>query len=59
MDMKLVVEDLDTVHDELSGRGVPVSEVTQIGPAGTPGSRFCFFTDPDGNMWAIQEYQRG
>jgi catechol 2,3-dioxygenase-like lactoylglutathione lyase family enzyme len=25
---------------------------------GTPGSRFCFFDDPDGNTWAIQEYQR-
>lgn len=25
---------------------------------GTPGSRYCFFDDPDGNMWAIQEYKR-
>jgi hypothetical protein len=28
-----------------------------MGPEGTPGSRFCFFDDPDGNTWAIQEYK--
>jgi hypothetical protein len=32
--------------------------VQQMGPEGTPGSRYCFFEDPDGNMWAIQEYKR-
>ena len=29
-----------------------------MGPEGTPGSRCCFVEDPDGNMWAIQEYKR-
>jgi len=29
-----------------------------MGPAGTPDSRYCFFEDPDGNMWVVQEYKR-
>ena len=56
--VQLVVEDLDALRSELAGRGVSISEVQQMGPEGTPGSRFCFFDDPDGNMWAVQEYKR-
>ena len=56
--VQLVVEDLDAVRSELAGRGVSISEVQQMGPEGTPGSRFCFFDDLDGNTWAIQEYRR-
>src|SRR6478736_4874611 len=56
--VQLVVEDLDAVRSELAGRGVAISEVQQMGPEGTPGSRYCFFEDPDGNMWAVQEYKR-
>ena len=56
--VQLVVEDLDAVRSELAGRGVGVSDVQQMGPEGTPGSRYCFFEDLDGNMWAIQEYKR-
>lgn len=56
--VQLVVEDLDAVRRELAGRGVGISEVQQMGPEGTPGSRYCFFEDPDGNMWAVQEYKR-
>jgi catechol 2,3-dioxygenase-like lactoylglutathione lyase family enzyme len=55
--VQLVVEDLDAVRSELAGRRVPISEVQQLGPEGTPGSRYCFFDDPDGNMWAVQEYK--
>ncbi|HEY3953329.1 MAG TPA: VOC family protein [Streptosporangiaceae bacterium] len=55
--VQLTVEDLDTVRADLAGRGVPVSDVVQMGPEGTPGSRYCFFDDPDGNTWAIQEYK--
>ena len=55
--VQLVVEDLDTVRSELAGRGVNISEVQQMGPEGTPGSRFCFFDDLDGNTWAVQEYK--
>ena len=57
--VQLVVDDLDGVRGELAGRGVAISDVTQMGPEGTPGSRYCFFEDPDHNMWAVQEYKRG
>jgi catechol 2,3-dioxygenase-like lactoylglutathione lyase family enzyme len=56
--VQLVVEDLDAVRSDLAGRGVSISEVQQMGPEGTPGSRFCFFDDLDGNTWAVQEYKR-
>jgi catechol 2,3-dioxygenase-like lactoylglutathione lyase family enzyme len=56
--VQLVVEDLDAVREQLAGRGVPISQVQQLGPEGTPGSRFAFFDDPDGNTWAVQELKR-
>lgn len=56
--VQLVVDDLDTLRNELVGRGVGISEVQQMGPEGMPGSRFCFFDDLDGNTWAVQEYKR-
>jgi predicted enzyme related to lactoylglutathione lyase len=52
--MQLVVEDIHTAHSELSGRGVAVSDVQEF-----PWGRFVFFSDPDGNAWAVQEIQRG
>ena len=48
--MQLVVSDIDAARAELAGRGVEVSEV-QVFPWG----RFVFFSDPDGNGWAVQE----
>jgi catechol 2,3-dioxygenase-like lactoylglutathione lyase family enzyme len=56
---QLVVEDIDAARAELAGRGVPISDVQQLGPEGTPGSRFAFFQDPDGNGWSLQEIRRG
>jgi predicted enzyme related to lactoylglutathione lyase len=56
--VQLVVEDLDAVREQLAGRGVAVTEIQQLGPEGTPGSRFAFFDDPDGNTWAVQELKR-
>jgi catechol 2,3-dioxygenase-like lactoylglutathione lyase family enzyme len=56
--VQLVVEDLDATRAALAERDVPISDVQQLGPEGQPGSRFCFFEDPDGNSWAIQEYRR-
>ena len=53
--VQLVVEDIDEVRRVLGGRGVPISEVQQLGPEGPRGSRFAFFDDLDGNMWSIQE----
>jgi catechol 2,3-dioxygenase-like lactoylglutathione lyase family enzyme len=55
---QLVVEDVDTVRRLLAERGVEITEVQQLGPEGSPGSRFAFFTDPDGNGWSLQEMRR-
>ena len=56
--VQLVVEDIDAVREEFAGRGIGVSDVQQLGPEGSPGSRFLFFEDPDGNGWAVQELKR-
>jgi catechol 2,3-dioxygenase-like lactoylglutathione lyase family enzyme len=53
--VQLVVEDIDATRAALAGRGVGVGDVQQLGPEGSPGSRFLFFEDPDGNTWAVQE----
>jgi len=52
--LQLVVSDADAAHAELSGRGVAVSDVQEF-----PWGRFVFFSDPDGNAWAVQEIRRG
>ena len=56
--VQLSVEDVDAVREMLAGRGVGVGDVHQLGPEGTPGSRYLFFQDPDGNEWAVQELKR-
>ena len=56
--VQLCVEDVDAVRELLAGRGVAVGDVQQLGPEGTPGSRYVFFPDPDGNEWAVQELKR-
>jgi catechol 2,3-dioxygenase-like lactoylglutathione lyase family enzyme len=48
--LQLVVADAAAAHDELSGRGVDVSDVQEF-----PWGSFVFFSDPDGNGWAIQQ----
>ena len=57
--MQLVVDDIDAARAELAGRGVDITEIQQLGPEGSPGSRFAFFADPDGNGWSVQELKRG
>jgi predicted enzyme related to lactoylglutathione lyase len=53
--LQLVVSDAEAAHEELAARGVPVSEVQDF-----PWGRFVFFSDPDGNGWALQQLpQRG
>ena len=56
--VQLVVEDIDAVRQALADRGVSIGDVQQLGPEGSPGSRFAFFEDPDGNGWAVQEIKR-
>jgi predicted enzyme related to lactoylglutathione lyase len=48
--LQLVVEDADAARAELAERGVDVGEVQEF-----PWGRFVFFSDPDGNGWAVQE----
>ncbi len=50
--MQMVVADAKAAHDELVGRGIEVSEVQVL-----PWGNFVFFSDPDGNGWALQESQ--
>ena len=47
--MQMVVADIQAAHAELAGRGVEVSEVKEF-----PWGSFVFFSDPDGNGWAVQ-----
>lgn len=48
--LQMVVKDARAAREELLGRGAPVSEVDVLA-WGT----FVYFTDPDGNTWALQE----
>jgi predicted enzyme related to lactoylglutathione lyase len=48
--LQLVVSDINAAREELVERGVEVSEV-QVFDWGS----FVFFSDPDGNGWAVQE----
>ena len=53
--LQIVVADADAAHAELSARGVPVSAVEDLA-----WGRFVYFSDPDGNAWALQQLpQRG
>jgi predicted enzyme related to lactoylglutathione lyase len=47
--MQLVVSDIQAARAELVERGVEVSEVQEF-----PWGSFVFFSDPDGNGWAVQ-----
>jgi predicted enzyme related to lactoylglutathione lyase len=48
--LQVVVDDVRAARAELAGRGVEVSEV-QVFPWGS----FVFFSDPEGNGWALQQ----
>ena len=59
--MQLVVDDADAARVELVGRGLDVTPVRHIENGewleghGGPWNSFMFFSDPDGNGWAVQE----
>ena len=48
--LQVVVDDIDEAHRHLSQNGVDVSDVQNF-----PWGRFVFFSDPDGNGWAVQQ----
>src|SRR5206468_2661937 len=47
--LQLVVDDIQAARAELLERGVEVGEVQEF-----PWGSFVFFSDPDGNSWAVQ-----
>jgi catechol 2,3-dioxygenase-like lactoylglutathione lyase family enzyme len=63
----LTVPDIRTAHDDLVGRGIDATDVWHGPPfpveARMPGpdpqhtsyGSFCSFSDPDGNVWLVQE----
>ena len=48
--LQLVVSDINIARASLRERGVQVSEVQEF-----PWGSFVFFSDPDGNRWAVQQ----
>ncbi len=48
--LQLVVDDIEAAREFLAGRGVEMTEVSDF-----PWGRFVYFSDPDGNSWAVQE----
>jgi catechol 2,3-dioxygenase-like lactoylglutathione lyase family enzyme len=62
--LHLVVTDIEAAHADLAGRGVPISAVRHMSPNGwvdgpdperSDYNSFAEFTDPDGNLWLLQE----
>ncbi|MEU5945629.1 VOC family protein [Micromonospora sp. NPDC047465] len=59
--LQLVVPDLRRARAQLVERGVAVSEIQVVGENPRPvpdpldNVGFVFFTDPDGNAWAVQQ----
>jgi predicted enzyme related to lactoylglutathione lyase len=48
--LQLVVDDIELARKELVDRGVEASEVQSF-----PWGSFVYFSDPDGNGWAVQQ----
>lgn len=59
--LQISVGDIEAAHAQLVERGVDVSPVRHMGEGGWAEGKggdynsFLFFSDPDGNGWAIQE----
>jgi predicted enzyme related to lactoylglutathione lyase len=48
--LQVVAQDIEATQAELRGRGVETSEIEDF-----PWGRFIWFSDPDGNKWAVQQ----
>jgi predicted enzyme related to lactoylglutathione lyase len=48
--LQMVVTDIEAIRAELAGRNVAVSEIADM-----PWGSFVYFSDPDGNTWALQQ----
>ena len=59
--LQLVVPDINSARAELVEQGVEASEIQVMGESPTPqpdpldNVGFVFFSDPDGNGWAVQQ----
>jgi predicted enzyme related to lactoylglutathione lyase len=49
--LHLVVADMDAARTALVERGIEVGEITDMG-----GVKYAGFSDPDGNLWLLQEF---
>ena len=52
--LHLVVDDMAATRAALTERGIELSDVDDMG-----GVLYSYFSDPDGNMWALQEWPAG
>ncbi|UQX04333.1 VOC family protein [Streptomyces sp. RerS4] len=48
--MQVVVTDIEEAYEDLRRRGVEVTEIQDM-----PWGSFVYFSDPDGNGWAVQQ----
>ena len=48
--MQVVVKDIEEAEREFKSRGIDISPIDD-----QAWGRFIYFTDPDGNKWAVQE----
>jgi predicted enzyme related to lactoylglutathione lyase len=49
--LHLVVDDMAATRTAMTERGIELSEVEDMG-----GVLYSYFSDPDGNMWALQQW---
>ncbi|WP_327280096.1 MULTISPECIES: VOC family protein [unclassified Streptomyces] len=48
--MQVVVTDIEEAYEDLRARGIEVTEIQDM-----PWGSFVYFSDPDGNGWAVQQ----
>ena len=53
LNLHLVVDDVEEVRAHLESKDVDISGVNDMG-----GVKYAYFSDPDGNSWALQELPR-
>jgi predicted lactoylglutathione lyase len=52
--LHLVVENMVKARDFLMGRGIDMGEIQDMG-----GVQYSWFSDPDGNIWTLQQWPAG
>jgi hypothetical protein len=52
--LHLVVEDTAAARATVTERGINLSDLQDMG-----GVLYSYFSDPDGNMWALQQWPAG